>query len=146
MNIHIEVIPHKSQRYPTVGDWQFRNEDLYIQVSAMGNWKYEALIAHHEMTEALLCYAAGIESAVVTAFDMEFEAAREEKGKRKEGSLVHSVPFIFKDKVMTPNFEPGDHPDCPYRQQHVVATMAEVQMAVALGVDWIEYNLMVNSL
>lgn len=146
MNIHVEVIPHNSQRYNTVGDWQFRNGDLYIQVSAMGNWKYEALIAHHEMTEALLCHAAGIDEAVVTAFDMEFEAARAEKGKLKKGSVVYGVSFIFKGKVMASNFEPGDHPECPYREQHKIATMAEMQLAVALGVDWMEYNAIAGGL
>ena len=32
MNVCIKIIPHKEQRYPTVGDWFFDvNGDLFIQ-------------------------------------------------------------------------------------------------------------------
>ena len=56
MNIHIETINHKDQRYDTAGDWFFDlSGDLYIKVSDTTNWKYNALIALHELIEVLLC-------------------------------------------------------------------------------------------
>src|SRR6516165_10297182 len=97
MKITIEVIPHKAQRYPTVGDWWFdKNGDLEIRVSALSDWRLESLIAVHELWEVLLCKHTGITEASVTEFDVEFEK------RRAPGD----------------DSEPGDSPKAPYRSEH----------------------------
>ena len=97
MDIRIKVVPHKSHRYETVGDWFFdKKGNLEIRVSDMGNWKYECLVAFHEMIEVLLCKDRKISQKSVDSFDTKFEKERA-KGIHKEEA------------------EPGDDPKAPYR-------------------------------
>lgn len=119
MKIIIETIPHKKQRYPTVGDWYYDQRGvLHIKVSKLSNWKREALIAAHELMEALLCKEAGITQEQVDKFDMEFER------KRKRGDTA----------------EPGDSLRAPYFFQHRFASKVESQLAKELGVSWEAYE------
>ena len=125
--IHIEIktITHKEQRYITVGDWWWDADGvLQIRVSQMGDWRYEALVAFHEQFEALACRRSGIREETVSAFDMEFE------NNRKQGNVG----------------EPGDDLQAPYYRQHQMATIAERQLAMELGVDWKQYSEVVESL
>lgn len=118
MNVRIEIIPHSSQRYETVGDWFFHHGDLVIRVSELGDWRKEMLIAVHELVEVLLCRHQGVTQEQVDKFDMEFEQARE------EGDLS----------------EPGDDPKAPYKRQHCIATGVERMLAAELEVDWKTYE------
>jgi hypothetical protein len=138
LNINVKVIPHRHQRYPTVGDWWYDNKTKTweIRVSAMGDWRYEALVALHEQHEVLLAYnrycCAGImpiEALVhtVDTFDIQFEKDRE-KG------------------IYTQDEEPGDNINSPYRTEHFFATTLERLFAAQLGVDWEEYDKTVMSL
>lgn len=124
MKITIETIPHTEQRYPTVGDWQWQGDDLLIRVSDLGNWRYNAAVAVHELVEVLLCKSDGVTQAEVDAFDEAFEAARPEGDES----------------------EPGDAPACPYAQQHCFATAVERMLIAALGVSWDGYAGTVESL
>jgi len=130
MKIVIETINHDEQRYPTVGDWYWQkepevtasgtraNEVLHIKVSALSDWRREALIAVHELVEVLLCKHEGITQESVDVFDKQFEATRPEE-----------------------NFdEPGDDPQAPYVKQHCTATGIERLLAAQLGVNWKEYE------
>lgn len=122
MNVTIKTIPHIDQRYDTVGDWWFDDAgDLHLRVSAMGDWRKEALVAFHELAEVLLCKDRGITAETVDAFDM----AHAERG----------------DGV-----EPGDDPAAPYRAEHFFATTVERLLAAELGVDWVEYDAAVGAL
>jgi hypothetical protein len=113
MKITIETIPHVEQRYPTVGDWQFLGpDDLIIRVSEMGNWRYSAAVAVHELVEALLCKNDGVTQGAVDVFDMNF----------------------------TGDGEPGDDPASPYNQQHCFATAVERMLIAAFGVSWTDYE------
>ncbi len=77
MKITIETIPHDQQRYPTVGDWQWTGPDeLVVRVSEMGDWRYNAAVAVHELVEVLLCKQDGVTEAAVDAFDTAYEATR----------------------------------------------------------------------
>ncbi len=116
MTIHIQVIPNDQQKYLTVGNWTFLQDDLLIEVSDMGDWKKEVCVAFHEMFEALSCKARGISEEDVTAFDIEFENNR------------------------TDDSEPGNHPDAPYKQSHFKAEIAERLLADELSLDWSEYE------
>ena len=137
MKVIIQTIPHEKQPYDTVGDWRFENAKgepieqvealskantddcvLRINVSNMGNWKYEMLVAMHELAETLMCMHDGVMVEDVDAFDKKFEAAREEDNTD----------------------EPGDDPRAPYARQHCIATAIERLMCAQLGCAWNEYD------
>lgn len=125
MKINIETIPHNQQRYPTVGDWFWdADEVLHIRVSALSDWRREALIAVHELVEVLLCKQDGVTTAEVDSFDKAYE------GSRQEGD----------------ESEPGDEPNAPYVRQHCIATGVERILAAGLGVSWKEYEEELNAL
>lgn len=128
MNITIKTVPHNDQAYETVGNWRFDQDgNLLIEVSDMENWKYELLVALHEMIEVSLCKDRNIVQTVVDEFDINYEKEREE-GKH------------------APEDEPGDDPAAPYRREHFFATSLERLMAAELGVDWEKYEKTVVSL
>lgn len=121
MNITIKTIPHKEQRYDTVGDWVFDADgNLAITVSEMTDWRHEMLVAFHELAEALLCEARGIPGAAVDAFDRAY------------------------DPGFTEPVEPGDHPNAPYRREHFFATTVERMLCAELGVAWHDYDAAVG--
>lgn len=120
MKITVKVIPHRKHRkiggirYETVGDWKFdKKGDLTVWVSEMFEEKYEALVAVHEILEALLCLASGVSEESVSGFDMECQ---------KRGIS-----------------DPGAEEDSPYYDQHRFAESVEFLLARELGVDWREY-------
>lgn len=117
MNLVSTLIPHRTQRYDTPGDWSWIGHELDVRVSELGDWKMEALVAIHEIVEAVLCRSDGISGAVVDAFDMAFEGD-----------------------------EPGAAPACPYFQQHATADKIERLVAAELGVNWMDYTKAVDSL
>lgn len=118
LNIEVHTIPYESMRYASAGDWIFEKDgSLTIFVADYGNWKYETLIAVHEIVEAMICRWKNVPQSKVDAFDIAFEEAR------KPGNTD----------------EPGDDPRAPYRQAHFIATNIERIIAVALGVDWNKY-------
>ena len=101
MKINIETIPHKDQNYETVGNYWIDEDGTWqIRVSDMKNWKYELLVAIHEIVEYALCLEKGIKEDDITAFDIAFEA------KREDGNCD----------------EPGDDPKSPYQNEHLIAT------------------------
>ncbi len=120
----ITTIPHKHQRYPTVGDWYVKNKTLFVIVSKMGNKRYELLVAVHELIEKILCEHRGITQKKVDAFDRAFEKAR------KPGN----------------EDEPGFDPRAPYREEHKFATRIELLLANELGIDWQKYDKKICSL
>lgn len=111
MKILIETTPHLKQRYNTVGDWYVEGDIVCIRVSQIGNWRYEALIAVHELFEFLLCTHDGITQETVDQFDKAYLGD-----------------------------EPGDDPFAPYRSQHCFATGIERMLAAALDVGWKQYE------
>ena len=111
-------VPHQSQRYETVGDYQDAHGTTLITVSEMSDARYEQLVAVHELIEQLLVTHRGIELSAIDHFDQEFEKARQ----------------IGDDR------EPGDQPEAPYHREHVFATNVERLLAAELGVDWDTYD------
>jgi hypothetical protein len=128
IGVTIDIIPHADQRYDTVGDWLFKklysSEYLTITVSDMNNSDYEFLVGIHELIEAYLCHKRGIKESDVTAFDIEFE----------------------KNRPAGDTSEPGNHPDAPYRAEHIFASRIERMVADEIGVDWELYDKTVNEL
>lgn len=143
--IVVATIEHDKQRYPTAGDWfwlarEARNAQewgeqddqptLVVRISDTGSWRYNALLAVHELIEALLCANDGVTQEQVDDFDQRFEKLR---------------------ATMTPLMaellgEPGDHRDAPYRKQHCYATAVERMLCAAMGIDWVEYDAAVEAL
>lgn len=126
MKITVETIPHHEQRYDTCGDWVLDNDKkaMIVHVSELGNWRYEFLVALHEMIEAMLCFDRGITAEEVDKFDQGYEEARD----------------------VDDTSEAGDDPLAPYRDEHFFATSLERLMASELGVDWLAYEDEINKL
>ena len=118
MRVVIETIAHEDQRYDTIGDWEFKGEELSIKVSETGEEDYNFLIAVHELGEAWLCRARGIEEEKVSAFDKAFNGPG----------------------------EPGDDIKAPYRDEHCIATGFERMLCGTLALSWEEYEVAVDSL
>jgi hypothetical protein len=118
MNVNIKVIPHRRQRYDTCGDWFYKNDTLFIRVSALGDWRMEMAVAVHELVECLICRFKGISQEVVDAFDQAYDG----------------------------DGEPGDSYSAPYHHQHCIATGIERIVIAALGVSWKMYEARINAL
>lgn len=118
------VTPHSLQRYATCGDWIISPAGIEIKVSQMGDADSEFLVALHELVEAYLCRKAGITDEAVMSFDIAFEE------KRQPGNTD----------------EPGDDPAAPYNHEHRIATIVEMIVADAAGVDWKKHEANVNAL
>jgi len=138
MKIIIDTIPHKEQRYNTVGDWypdqlttklpdgsSVVESILRIRVSQLPAnapagapaWKCEALVAVHELIEAVLCMNDNIIPKQVDDFDRAFTGS-----------------------------DPGDDPTAPYKRQHCTATGIERLLASLMGVDWLTYDEVLTKL
>lgn len=124
MKIRIDTIPHKDQRYPTVGDWFIEDDTIVIRVSQMDSWRHEALVIIHELVELFLCRGDGVSQEKVDAFDKEFER------NRMEGD----------------ESEPGESDGAPYNKQHRLASGVERTVAAGLNVNWERYEKELNSL
>lgn len=172
MKVIIETIGHADQRYPSSGDWLLvrrqahddRGESwligeflyvqaepgnfeiLWIRVSDLGDWKKEMLIAHHELTEALLCLSNDVDPKAVDAFDIAFEEAREGRGFYLGARAQMDRDFLFRDKRYADDAEPGDCPYAPYYLEHQFATGFERIMATVMDVDWTAYEEACNAL
>jgi len=70
ISIDVETVDHGEQRYETAGDWENYNNHFIVRVSDCDNWKYEALLAVHEIVESLLCRSNGITQETVDEYDM----------------------------------------------------------------------------
>ncbi len=122
--IVIATIPHRNQRYPTVGDWIVDHELLSILVSDMKNHDYEFLVGLHELIESYLCIKRNIRQEEVDQFDMTYE------NNRTRGD----------------DSEPGDSKKAPYFKEHQFATKIEKLVAKELRVPWKKYNQTVSAL
>ena len=116
----ISQVPHRKQRYETVGDW-IPGKPAQIRVSKMKDQRYVFLVALHEMIEYELCKMKGISDKKVVDFDVHFEAERQRN--------MHPLEA-----------EPGNDPRAPYRKEHDFATAVEMMVASKLGVKWSAYE------
>ncbi len=118
MNIQIKTIPYSKMRYETCGDWWWdKIGSLQVRVSDMRNWKYELLVAFHEIIETYLCKDRGIPEREVTRFDI--ESGLDDPGRSKKA---------------------------PYHREHMFAEKLEKLFAKELGVDWNKYDKSVMEL
>jgi hypothetical protein len=106
-------------RYATAGDYQEIAGGVQIEVFDQGDEDKNFLIAIHELVEQYLCNKRGITNKMIDDFDFKYEENRAEDDDTSE---------------------PGDDPDCPYKNEHRFAMIVEQMMAHELGVDWHEYD------
>jgi hypothetical protein len=117
----IRVIPHSQHRYSTTGDYYEVEEGRWvIEVSELGDARYEFLVAVHELVEWFLLWLRGVREEEVRAFDEWWE------GEAERGNVQGD--------------EPGHDVRAPYYWEHVFATLVEKMVALQLGVDWEEYK------
>jgi hypothetical protein len=108
-SILMQVIPHKNQRYRTVGDWTEPGPgQRMVSVSDVGNDDSNFLIGVHEEIEHHWCAMNGVTQADVDRWDWAFKG---------EG-------------------EPGDDPACPYYLGHQIAMKHERELGADFGLDW----------
>jgi len=147
MLIDFKVIPHKKQRYDTVGDY-FRGKMVVgrvhipfwdFRVSRMKDRRYPVLVFLHEMIEFMLCRLAGIKMRDIDRWDIIYERNR----PTEDDPEWACAPPCGCQKFYE---EPGDDPHAPYHEQHRCATLCERLIAASLGVKWDEYNHAVESL
>jgi hypothetical protein len=113
--VTIDVIPHRLQRYDTCGDYLYDASDrhLQIRVSQTPDWREAMTVAAHELIEALLVIQRGISIPAIDTFDQTC------------GGDVD---------------EPGEHPESPYYDEHLTATVVERLLAHELGLHWPTYE------
>jgi hypothetical protein len=130
VRIDVSVIPHKYQRYHSMGDWRFieqwsgGNAALFVRVSDTGIEHYNMLLAMHEIWEALLCHERGITDKQVDEFD-----------------AWHLKKY---GPANADHEEPGDHPLAPYRDEHCAATAIERQLCSEYEIPWYGYTQRVD--
>jgi hypothetical protein len=118
MQVTAITVPHKSQKYDTVGDYEWFRDVINIRVSDMKNEDYHFLVLAHELVEAYLCKKRGVRLKDIDMFDNHYQG----------------------------DGEPGDELNAPYHKEHVLATSIEMLLAKELGVDWEVYDKAVMSL
>lgn len=125
--ILIRVIPHQEHRYSTTGDYyEVEGGKWVIEVSEIGDARYEFLVALHELVEWFLLWLRGVKEEEVRAFDEWWEE------EAKKGNVQCE--------------EPGNDPRAPYYFEHIFATLVEKMVALQLGVDWGEYKVRLKEL
>lgn len=118
MNAKITITQPKDMRPEVDGvDWFWTHEgNLEVQIAPMSDWRYEMLLAVHELTEAIMCKHNGVSQKQVDEFDKEY------------------------DKTHDTDCNAGDDSAAPYKLEHCYATAIERILCGAMGVDWKHYD------
>jgi len=128
LEIHIKSVDRSKIRNNDVGDYFYdANGVLNILVAELGDKKKESLIVMHELWEVLTTEANGVSEKEITDWDAYCEKAKE-------------------IGTMNDDIENGFRHDAPYRKQHTQSTGIELLLAAELGVDWAEYENLINNL
>lgn len=152
-SISVETVDHNDQRYDTVGDYRFLGTALDLTVSDMGDWRMGIACAVHEIIEASLLVTNKIPEYEVTAFDKEYEDARQAVLSMDRETRIEREVAIQKyrarwrcDCDITDDSEPGEDVHAPYHREHMFADGIERLVARELGVRWPDYQEAVLSL
>jgi hypothetical protein len=138
MIIDFKIVPHKKQRYDTVGDYFLKRGRWFFRISKMKDPRYPIIVLLHEVIEFFLVRTEDIAMKEIDHFDQRYEDARE---KMERHGFERKTPCgceFYED--------PGDDPHAPYHRQHQVATQCERLICEALGVKWEQYCEVVESL
>ena len=115
--IFYETIPHKSQRYDTLGDYYKDFLGIWNFTSSKTNAEYEFAIFIHELIEWFLTQKRGISEESITKFDI--ESGLNDPGRSKKS---------------------------PYHREHMFADGIERMIIKELGIKWSKYCKDVDNL
>ena len=121
LNFVVKTVPHKDQRYNTVGDYYHKDGVDHLIVTEDQDPVYEMAVALHELAEWSWARDHSVTDADIDAFDTMFEEEIK-AGKHPEDA------------------EPGDDPRCPVYAGHQMASALERTFIAAMGRDWQTYN------
>jgi len=127
LKINIRTKPVQRLRFKDVADYYFiispveEDKVLKITVAEMENPDYEFLVALHEFIESYLLVRKNTDLNKIDEWEERFGKERKE-GKRPQNAIA------------------GEQEDCPYKEEHKIATEIEKKMAEYLEVDWQEYD------
>lgn len=144
-SINVRTIPHNQHRYPTTGDWWVQSDNLTgkttleIRVSESGDWRANIAVAIHEIVEAVVCIADGVEPEALDRFDSAYEMVREDPKTWVDAEAALQREFGGHDEI-TPHTEPGEDLHAPYRHQHAIATQVEWIVTEAMHLPWKLYE------
>lgn len=123
--ITVTIIDHTKQRYDTLGDYWFDDEgNWHLAISDMGDWRYNFLVALHELVEMALIKQKAF-GLMLSEQQMERQICEFDK------AMLSDSPHIE---------DPGMDPHAPYHQEHLIATGIEIQMCGHLGLNFREYD------
>ncbi len=128
--LYVHVVPYAQMRYPSAGDWLTDETGIRIIVADTGSWRCNFLVALHEIVEAWLCRRHGITQEEVDQWDM---VTWPKYMKTSQTRQIDSD-------------EPGDHPNCPYRREHRIASRVERVASWLLLVNWTKYEQRLEAL
>lgn len=131
LRINLQVIPHREQRYETVGDWWWDEEGvLQIRSSKMDNPRFEQLVLLRELVEVLLA-----------DWTRPRETSRDYLLNRTED---HDKSF---ELARVDEFsESGYEPKSPVYREHMIASAFEHIAALLMRVNYNEYTRAVAAL
>lgn len=116
--IQVFPVPHRQQRYDTAGDYQETVMGWQVFISKLPDWRYEFLVALHELAEMALTKHHGVPWEVIDKFDMDH-------------------PELD---------DPGACKHAPYHLEHMDAEKLERLAAHMLEVEWDEYQIALDAL
>lgn len=122
--ISIEFVPKTKIRNGGAGDYFTQLDRIVIRAIKLSDIRISILIAIHELIEFILVSNQGIKETDIDWFDAEFEA------DRKDGNFS----------------EPGDSLGSPYRCAHRFSENIERLMAYELGINWKDYEDIINNI
>jgi hypothetical protein len=126
--ISVDVVPHAEQDYDTPAAWEeVVPVEWMVEVSDLGDWRYNLLTALGQQIELALCKQAGVTSEQIQAF-----AVAHGKRRRAGDSDYQGAP--------------GDHPDAPHKKAYRFAQQMLKQIAPELGIVWSRYQRALEAL
>lgn len=143
MKLRFEIVAHRNQRYPTVGDYYQRKGVWWFKVSRMKDKRYVWLVFLHEVIEWSLCRLRGVKQREIDRFDKRYESAR---AGVIFGNEEGFIPMGHAPCGCRIKDEPGDDIHAPYHDAHAVASECERLIAKALDIDWVRYDETVSKL
>ena len=108
----IEIKSVNEVRYPTIGDFYKKDEKDIIEVLDTNKEIYNRIVAIHELIEQTCTEYMGISEEEITKFDLD---------------------NLDSD-------EPGELPNSPYKEYHLLAEIVERMICNSLNIDFNEYN------
>jgi hypothetical protein len=112
MRIEVEIKPYKMMRYPTLGDFFWRDQEtLRFEIADTGNDLFNEMILLHEIKEEMLTRARGLTEPEILDYDLK---------------------HLGSD-------DPGMEVDAPYHKEHLFSTADEMLMCSFLGIPWSVY-------